>query len=109
MTVIRSYSNLSDLFFDNIDEHRPDKCWEWLGSKTPSGYGILGRFGKTILAHRLSYMIFKDEIQEGLEIDHLCCNKSCVNPWHLEAVSHSENLKRSYISKSKEYHRSVSV
>lgn len=75
-------------------------CWEWNGAKMPSGYGRFGYTtseGKLIntYAHRISYLFFKGELTKGLVIDHLCNNRGCVNPDHLELVTQKENLKRS--------------
>lgn len=71
------------------------ECWLWLSSKTALGYGRgyvrgVGRFG----AYRLSYELAHGKIADGLVIDHLCHNPSCVNPLHLEAVTHGENIRR---------------
>lgn len=69
-------------------------CWLWIGYKLPKGYGMIHLNGKPCPAHRVSHLIFKGAIPTGLEIDHLCRNKSCVNPNHLEAVTRSVNLMR---------------
>lgn len=69
-------------------------CWEWTGAKNWVGYGQF-RFNKKFgLAHRFSYELFKEEIPDNLEIDHLCRNRLCVNPDHLEAVTHKINMNR---------------
>ena len=70
-------------------------CWLWLGSLNMNGYGKMRYLGSgNTRAHRISYKAFKGPIPEGLELDHLCRVKSCVNPDHLEAVTHRENLLR---------------
>jgi hypothetical protein len=65
-------------------------CWEWNGALTEQGYGRC--FGR--LAHRLSYEAWTGPIGGGLDIDHLCRNRACVNPAHLEPVTRRENLAR---------------
>ena len=69
-------------------------CWVWLGSKQPAGYGQMTVDGKLRRAHRVSYELVKGRIPDGLDLDHLCHNPSCVNPNHLEPVTRRENLLR---------------
>ena len=76
---------------------KTETCWIWHGSKDKrKGYGRFIIYDKVDgESHRISYKIFKGEIPKGLQIDHLCRNKLCVNPQHLEAVTQKENLRRS--------------
>jgi len=67
------------------------RCWEWKRSIGTHGYGV---FSRVSLAHRFSYERFKGKIPKGLQIDHLCRNKKCVNPDHLEAVTGKINSLR---------------
>ena len=74
---------------------RGPSCWEWTGAKNPKGYGYMPAFGRGhYLAHRMSYELFVGPIPEGLELDHLCRNRGCVNPDHVEPVTHLENMRR---------------
>ena len=69
-------------------------CWEWAGSLTCKGYGSFGWQGRTQQVHRVSYQALIGAIPAELEADHLCRNRACVNPLHIEPVQHRENLLR---------------
>lgn len=68
-------------------------CWEWVGNIT-GGYGQFSVDARPTVAHRVAYELLVGPIPRGLEVDHLCFNKTCVNPQHLEPVTRHENLKR---------------
>jgi hypothetical protein len=70
-----------------------DGCWLWVGSLR-GGYGRVRFNGKLVEAHRLSYEHHVGKIPDGLVIDHLCRNRSCINPEHLEVVTEAENIRR---------------
>lgn len=72
----------------------PDACWEWTGARSTAGYGYCWFGGKTQSAHRVAYLIARGPIPAGLHIDHLCRNRGCVNPAHMEAVEPGENTRR---------------
>jgi hypothetical protein len=69
-------------------------CWVWKSYLSKIGYGRFYFKGKLMLAHRYSYENFVGLIPDNMEVDHKCKNKSCVNPKHLEAVTHKENIRR---------------
>lgn len=72
-------------------------CWVFQGSDNSVGYGVVaagGKFGGMLYAHRVTYEYFIAEIPAGLVLDHLCRNRKCCNPWHLEPVTHRVNLLR---------------
>lgn len=72
----------------------PTGCWEWLRAMYSNGYGAVGYQGRQRLVHRISYEVFVGPIPEGLTLDHLCRNRACINPSHLEPVTQRENLLR---------------
>lgn len=81
-------------------ERTDSGCWVWRGAIARPGYG---RFflGTTVQwAHRCAYILLIGPIPKGTEIDHLCRNLLCVNPEHLEAVSHRENVRRGNAGKN---------
>lgn len=70
------------------------ECWVWPANKNNRGYGSIRMNGKLLRAHRVIYETFFGLIPDGLVIDHLCNNPSCVNPFHLEPKSHKDNVLR---------------
>ena len=69
-------------------------CWVWTVAKYENGYGQFWDGSRNVRAHRFSYELHRGPIPEGLQLDHLCRNPSCVNPSHLEAVTQRENILR---------------
>jgi hypothetical protein len=82
-------------FWSKVD--KTDSCWLWTGALHDLGYARFSVGGLRVYVHRYSYELANGQIPEGLTIDHLCRVRHCVNPDHLEAVTHRENLRRSPI------------
>lgn len=81
-------------FWAKVDRTSPDGCWLWTGAIYGNGYGHAFRSGRHRAAHRVSYELSVGPIPEGMDLDHLCRVRHCVNPAHLEPVSRRENLLR---------------
>lgn len=73
-----------------------DGCWEWQGNKDHYGYGAFSLDGKHVKAHRVAYELYQAPIPTGLALDHLCENKACVNPAHLEPKLNADNVRRHF-------------
>jgi hypothetical protein len=84
-----------DRFWSRVTVGGPDDCWPWNAAVSNLGYG---RFGNgthgTTYAHRIAYLAIVGGIPDGLELDHLCRNRRCINPAHLEPVTHRQNIQR---------------
>lgn len=82
-------------FWMRVDRRGPDECWPWLGGKCKSGYGMMRKsyFG-IVVAHRIAYTLCVGPVADDLELDHLCRNRGCVNPAHLEPVPPKVNNHR---------------
>ena len=85
---------LTERFWEKVDRRDSDECWPWLASLDANGYGQI--YGGPLKptnrkAHQVSYEINVGPIPSGLELDHTCRNPACVNPSHLEPVTHREN------------------
>ncbi len=73
---------------------QPNGCWEWQGALDEKGYGRIGFKGRTARVHRVAFEYAGGALIDGLVLDHLCCNRRCMNPAHLEQVTSRENLER---------------
>lgn len=75
---------------------RVGECLEWTGPRWKNGYGHGGKWvkGSSNYTHRAAYILSKGPIPAGLVIDHLCRNRVCINPAHLEVVTQAENVHR---------------
>lgn len=89
---------LEERLWPKVDRRGDDECWPWLASENGHGYGqftvyIDGKM-RARAAHRVVYQLLVGPIPEGLDLDHLCRSRICVNPAHLEPVTRRENLLR---------------
>lgn len=86
--------NAEERFWSKVDRRGPAECWPWLAYVAPTGYGQVKIGGRQFGAHRVAYELAVGPIPDGLQIDHLCRNRACVNPSHMEAVTQQVNLAR---------------
>ena len=91
-------TSLHERFLSKVQQGADGECWEWTGAKFTTGYGNLFiRGGQCMVAHRYSWLAHRGPYDQRLDLDHLCRNRGCVNPDHLEPVTRQVNLNRSPI------------
>jgi hypothetical protein len=86
---------LSERLWARVD--KTDTCWNWTGPLNEGGYGVIGsggRGGQTLRTHRVAYELLVGPIADDLCLDHLCVNRRCCNPSHLEQVTTAANIQR---------------
>lgn len=82
----------AERFWAKVD--RSGFCWTWTAQRDRDGYGRFEIAGRRRAAHRVSFEWERGPVPEGREIDHVCRNRACVRPEHLEAVTHHTNVRR---------------
>ncbi|TXH49109.1 MAG: hypothetical protein E6Q97_23300 [Desulfurellales bacterium] len=92
VSVLTRWNSPAERF--DLQVEKTDGCWHWKGSRNDAGYGLIGIDGRTEYAHRYAYREFVGPIADGLVVDHLCSEPSCVNPAHLETVPQAANVRR---------------
>lgn len=83
---------MTEKFWARVDADAD--CWMWMGALDQDGYGSYTHGGRKWRAHRFAFEDLRSSIPFGLQLDHLCRTRSCVNPDHLEPVTLAENLRR---------------
>ena len=87
-------------FWDKVDLDDPESCWVWDAALQTAGYGQIWLDGATHTAHKVAWVWEYGSVPEGMQLDHLCRNRRCVRPAHLEPVTSRENSHRSPLTQN---------
>lgn len=79
-------------FWSKVDRSDPNGCWPWTAAKVRGTYGAFWVGGSLVYAHRFAYSLMVGEVPSGMDLDHRCHNRACVNPAHLRLATRSQNL-----------------
>jgi hypothetical protein len=86
------HNTIDERFWMQVE--RTESCWNWIGGQNGNGYGKFQVGGRKVYVHRWAYERFVGPIPDGLQVDHLCRNRACCNPEHLEPVTRLVNQLR---------------
>lgn len=109
MKALRAYENvgITERFWSYVGR-KSEGCWPWLASLKDGGYGQLMVKGRPMLAHRLAVILSGRTIPPEMHVDHICRNRRCVRPSHLEVVTPTENcMARGVSPKARVYQTGV--
>lgn len=90
--------------WERIEVDAATGCWTWVGTLNSNGYGRVQFRGRVMAAHRAMWIRERGEIPPGLDLDHLCRNRRCTNPDHLEPVTREVNLRRGTNTRATDTH-----
>lgn len=86
--------DIKNNIYKNVVCNIKTKCWEWTGFINKNGYGVISLNKKSKRAHRISYEVFVGKLIKNMQVNHICNNRSCINPSHLEQITHAKNGSR---------------
>lgn len=73
--------------------YKTETCWNWVGTRSPRGYGNMRIAGVMVRAPRIAVMLSSGPIKEGMVVDHICFNHACLNPEHLRVITQKQNCE----------------
>ena len=85
--------DMAPRFWRHVDKGAPGGCWQWTAGGNQLGYGQFRTPDGMKVAHRVAWELLRGSIPDGMELDHRCHNRGCVNPDHLRVVSRVENMQ----------------